>query len=411
MFDTISSAAGAVVDAVTSAAGALAEAPGSIYGGIRDISYGMPAEKAFVKRMVMSGMTDADALAQMVYALRYPETALRRLDPKDPADKDRIKEWNKLKKELVEPSIRRYKPITELTASQKEKRIRMATSQATKGGNADARSAMADDIKRMTGHGAEAWFGNHRSDATFLGRPIRASKGSSVGGVHQTMLDKLNKAEENLAKMSQFAGLSGIDLADAVGLVGLGGLRPPLPATGGKRPSLHCYGLAVDINAKGNPFVGLNGTAVPDLVARATRLMRGEPFKITRPPKTAGRDVMEQWVATHLASEDVITYLNMDKATLEFQIGEMLRMGTDVPAKMRKLSWWKARQKEDRALRGKKDFVGGRDPRKMGIMNLDEHLVKALTDAGLTWGGMFKGAKDLMHFDDRSLFRKKKAGS
>jgi hypothetical protein len=39
-------------------------------------------------------------------------------------------------------------------------------------------------------------------------------------------------------------------------------------------------------------------------------------------------------------------------------------------------------------------------------MNLDEDLVRALTEAGLTWGGMYKTAKDLMHFDDRSLFRR-----
>jgi len=67
----------------------------------------------------------------------------------------------------------------------------------------------------------------------------------------------------------------GIDLADAVGLQGLGGLRPPKHATGGERPSLHCYGLAVDINYSGNPFVGLHGAAVPKMIERATLLMRG----------------------------------------------------------------------------------------------------------------------------------------
>jgi len=31
--------------------------------------------------------------------------------------------------------------------------------------------------------------------------------------------------------------------------------------------------------------------------------------------------------------------------------------------------------------------------------------VDALDKAGLTWGGMYNHAKDLMHFDDRSRFR------
>src|SRR5690606_17428386 len=128
-----------------------------------------------------------------------------------------------------------------------------------------------------------------------------------------------------IAALPELAGRSGIELADAIGLHGLGGLRPPKAATGGERPSLHCYGLAVDINYSGNPFVGLNGRAVPDMIQRATMLMRGTAFAITAPPPE-GRGVMEQWLLTNNASEDVITYLNMDVPTLEFQIGEMVKL-------------------------------------------------------------------------------------
>ena len=34
-------------------------------------------------------------------------------------------------------------------------------------------------------------------------------------------------------------------------------------------------------------------------------------------------------------------------------------------------------------------------------MDLDQAVVLALTDAGLTWGGTYPGAKDIMHFDLR----------
>jgi len=101
----------------------------------------------------------------------------------------------------------------------------------------------------------------------------------------------------------------------------------------------------------------------------------------------------------------VITYLNMDRSTIEYMVGELVKSAGGLPSSMKETSWWIEKQKADRALKGQGDLVG-RDPRKIGIMDLDERLVQALTDAGLTWGGRYKRAKDLMHFDDRSLFRK-----
>ena len=36
-----------------------------------------------------------------------------------------------------------------------------------------------------------------------------------------------------------------------------------------------------------------------------------------------------------------------------------------------------------------------------GFLDLDERVVMALAGAGLTWGGTYKTAKDIMHFDLR----------
>jgi hypothetical protein len=36
-----------------------------------------------------------------------------------------------------------------------------------------------------------------------------------------------------------------------------------------------------------------------------------------------------------------------------------------------------------------------------GFVNVDEQLVYAMQDAGLTWGGDWKGSKDFMHFDSK----------
>jgi hypothetical protein len=130
--------------------------------------------------------------------------------------------------------------------------------------------------------------------------------------------------------------------------------------------------------------------------------MRGKEFPITKPPPEE-RGVMEQWLLTNDASEDVIAYLDLDAPGLERQVDEMLRLDPGTPRGMRSVDWWVTQQKKDRRLKGRGDLIG-RDPRKQGIMDLDRRLVQALTDAGLTWGGMYKRGKDLMHFDDRSLF-------
>jgi len=406
LWETVSDVASGIAEAAAGVGAGLGAAVTGTAGGISDISYGMPAERAFVKRLILSGITDPDTLAQAVYATRHPETALRRLDPKDPADKPLIKEWMRLKKELVEPSLARYKPRAEPTADQTERRIRLATGQAERGGEAGARQKLADDIRATAGMSVEAWFAKHVPNATFLGLPIRPSRGSSVGGVHQELADKLATAETSLRGEPDLAGLKGIDLADALGVVGIGGLRPPLVATGGKRPSLHSYGLAIDINATGNPFVGLNSTKVPKMIERATLLVRHEAFRITADPGEG--DIETQWQLIDAASDDVQLYLNADEPTLEFLVAELAAARPDLSATQRSLSFWKARQKDDRALKGKGDLKG-RDPRKRGIMDLDARLVLALSEAGLTWGGMFKAEKDLMHFDDRSKFRRKKS--
>jgi hypothetical protein len=419
LWDSISDLAGGITEIAADVVGGIADVAGGIgtgFGtaaigtaaGLRDIAFGMPAERALVKQLILSGITDADTLTQMVYATRHPETALRRLDPKDPADKPLIKEWMKLKKDLVEPSLRRYEPATEPSEAETKRRVRLAIGQAERGGAANARGLLAKDIRTTTKKSVEEWFTDHDPSARFLGLSIRPSSGSSVGGVHKDMKGKLDEAENILRGEPDLAGMEGIDIADALGVVGIGGLRPPKLATGGTRPSLHCYGLAIDINATGNPFVGLNSTAVPKMIERATLLIRHEAFRITAAP--GERDVETQWALTEAASDDVRMYLDADTPTLEFYVNELAAARPSLPAKQRSLSFWQANQKKDRALKGKGDLKG-RDPRKRGIMDLDLRLVRALTEAGLTWGGMFKTAKDLMHFDDRSVFRKKASAS
>lgn len=376
----------------------------AISGGLRDITLGLPVERALIKRLVMSGVTDPDALTTTVFSMRHPYTIGRTLTPKIKADKALIKEKAALKKTVILPAIERYRPAAALNADELARKIRRATTQATSGGQQRAREQMATDILKFTDDNETAWFANHVPNAHFLGVPIRPSSGSAVGGVHAELLAKLDTAAATLAAHPSLMGRQGIEIADAIGLHSIGGLRPPKAATGAERPSLHCYGLAVDINYPTNPFVGLNGAAVPKMIERATLLMHGEAFHIDRPPPE--KAVTAQWVQTQLASTDVVTYLNLDQAGLEAQIQAMLASNPSVKGVQRTVQWWTTQQKQDRALKGKGDLKG-RDPRKTGIMELDQRLVEALDQAGLRWGGMYNHDKDLMHFDDRSRFRRK----
>jgi hypothetical protein len=399
----VGSFADSVLGGLSAIAGATTRTASALSGGLRDLALGLPAEKALLKRMVMSGITDPDTLAGAVFAFRHPDSIGRTLNPKLKADKALLKERKIIRREVVLPAIERYRPETVLSAADLAKKVRRAGTQATSGGEATARTQMAADIKKITGADEAAWFAQHVPNARFLGVPITASLGSAVGGVHQDLLTKLDAAAATLAAHPSLQGRVGIEIADEIGMHSIGGLRPPKAATGAERPSLHCYGLAVDINYPTNPFVGLGGDAVPDMVARATLLMHGKAFQIDRPPPKDG-PVMAQWAATQLASTDVVAYLNLDEAGLEAQIQAMLAINPSVKAAERTLNWWTARQQEDRALKGKGELKG-RDPRATGIMELDPRLVDALDKAGLTWGGMYNHAKDLMHFDDRSRFR------
>ena len=392
-----------VLGGLSAIAGATTRAATALSGGLRDLALGLPAEKTLLKRLVMSGVTDPDTLAGAVFAFRHPDSIGRTLNPKLKADKALLKERKIIRREVVLPAIERYRPETVLSAADLAKKVRRAGTQATTGGEAMARTQMAADIRKITGADEAAWFAQHVPNARFLGVPITASLGSAVGGVHQELLTKLDAAAATLAAHPSLQGRAGIEIADEIGMHSIGGLRPPKAATGAERPSLHCYGLAVDINYPTNPFVGLGGDAVPNMVARATLLMHGKAFQIDRPPPKDG-PVMAQWAATQLASTDVVAYLNLDQAGLEAQIQAMLAINPSVKAAERTLSWWTARQQEDRALKGKGELKG-RDPRATGIMELDPRLVEALDKAGLTWGGMYNHAKDLMHFDDRSRFR------
>src|SRR5438132_4384154 len=169
----------------------------------------------------------------------------------------------------------------------------------------------------------------------------------------------------------------------------LNALRPPKAATGGDRPSMHCYGLAVDINYYGNPFVGLSGKGAPPaarMINHASQLISGKEFNVLQKAKSLKADAAgEMWDNLQGASADLKAYLNLKDDGSE--TGVPAGVAEDVAKQY--LGWhvarnggstslkeWRKALKADVADSRRGDFLaqGGydvkRDPKLVGIMDL-----------------------------------------
>ena len=201
------------------------------------------------------------------------------------------------------------------------------------------------------------WFADHVPYATFMGVEIAASQNSTTGGVHQTMLDLLAAAETQLvAQGMPRAGeaapenpadpeLAGFTIRD------ISGLRQPRPATDqADGVSLHCYGMAVDVNVSRNPFVRRSGAA---MVTRAVALMRGTEYILD---SATGHDTASNaWDNLHAGSENLKAYFRLDRAGVERQLRTHQRARD-----MGDVAWWLEQIRADREDEDRnRNWVGG----------------------------------------------------
>ena len=281
-----------------------------------------------------------------------------------------------------------------------------ALHQATHAGSENVRTAIAATLREID-KDLPTWFGEIITDATFLGVQIRASQKGKVHGVHRSLFDVLQRAERNL--LGSHPGHTAKELGRDLGVRSIGGLRPPSKATGGEAPSLHCFGLAIDINPGTNPFIGykkadkksprykeLLTNRSPRIIERAMRLLRGESFNVEIPLPTTS--VGAAWDLHHLASETLAEYLRL----ADDPGGEALRnlvARAQSRGDTESLSWWQNRIATDRKYIPNWDFPSHPNPQQLGYMDLRRELVVALVGAGLRWGGQYDRAKDIMHFE------------
>ncbi len=256
------------------------------------------------------------------------------------------------------------------------------------------RALSRKDVEQVidaSGQGPVAtWFGNIEK-GTFLGIGLR---------VHKALAERLTRAETALVTDTKINPdkKSAKDLGVALKMyASTSDLRQPAKAVGGNSLSMHTFGLAVDLNYKGNPYIGNAGAEAPDAIRRATSLVLGTGTNVTTSLGTA----QESYTALEAASDALETYFSFrDPANLA-ALTAAVTGHTSAEGEPTDLAGWQKQIEADyAALNGKGDFNKHKPPEE-GFIDLDESVVLALTGAGLKWGGTYGGAKDIMHFDLR----------
>jgi hypothetical protein len=161
---------------------------------------------------------------------------------------------------------------------------------------------------------------------------------------------------------------------------------------------MHTFGLAVDLNYTGNPFIGNANRLAPDVVLRATSLVLEHAIDVMT---ELGDDPKAAYAALSQASQALQTYLAYRESANLSELQDKVRVHKRLsgePADAPK--WLKQINKDANALGDAADFKDHKSPEE-GFLDLNEAVVLALTNAGLKWGGTYGTAKDLMHFDLR----------
>ena len=105
-----------------------------------------------------------------------------------------------------------------------------------------------ENLLILAGSDVEKWRAGFQS-YTFLGLQIANS-------VHQELATCLDNAQNYLRTRFQGSGLNDQEIREAIGLYRLVGSRPPTKAVNSQGISYHSFGLAIDVNVKGNPYLG-----------------------------------------------------------------------------------------------------------------------------------------------------------
>jgi hypothetical protein len=391
-------------------------------------------EATLLDGLVRNGFTDRTDLTNIIWWLRHPDRLGSRIEKGEEA---MAAEWLAIRRSKVDAALARAtaepdkqpggaatpkagptptpptpaapRPSAKPMSETERARLVEAAKEQGSGGSEALTAQMEAALPK--GMKLDEWFAGHVPDATFLGLRIRASGGSSPG-VHEKFLAQLQKAEAALR--AKFPGQDDDAIRAQLGVTDIAGLRPPKLATGGSMPSMHCFGMAVDINAATNPFVGnkkvskkvkdpaawaaIAANRAPRVIERAMLFVHGEHFDVET--KLAADNVEQAYDLHARASQALADYLKLVDAG-DAELAPLVAQA-QAAGDPHDLAWWRARIAKDKEVLPLGDLYRHSDPSQKGYMDLAKELVLALTqEGGLLWGGTYRTAKDMMHFDYR----------
>jgi len=245
------------------------------------------------------------------------------------------------------------------------------------------------------------WEGGYRA-ANFLG--IRISR-----GIHRELDDRLDLAADHLRTLHP--DTPDAEIANRIGLYSISGRRNPRNAVGGNSITNHAYGLAIDVNYRGNPFIG-RSAEVDEILNRVSQLILGREFHIRQQQTGTAEEIRANYAEVSQALQRYFRfYLDSDWAGLwELVNGDELEAMPD-PHNLEAYNVLRPQMDQieadynNDALRNDfatNDANNPRDP-AAGFIDLSQQLLEAMVGhAGLTWGGQYRRGKDMMHFDWRS---------
>jgi murein DD-endopeptidase MepM/ murein hydrolase activator NlpD len=214
---------------------------------------------------------------------------------------------------------------------------------------------------------------------TFLNLKIK-------GGIHVVLQRKLHEAERWLEAQPKYSGMSHSQIAKELGLnakTAFSGARIS-PA----KQAMHGFGLAVDIDVFGNPWIGA-GWVKHDPVFLKERYRMLSVLKIASGQNLQDKNIFEYLhsISVSAGTETMTAYSILKEKNDQFV--------HHLKSNPEELKYWT-----------KSQTFGKRNPLK-GFLNLHQDLVFALRQvAGLAWGAIDFGPKasgDIMHFDMRTL--------
>ncbi len=268
--------------------------------------------------------------------------------------------------------------ITEAPAIFLPEIIRMARERALK----DKKTALADKLDAAT------WF-KQFTRITFLGRPLKSGQ-----YLHLELAKLLKAIESEMVKKHGGDAKSVGDLLLHKSTEGIAGSRL---VSSTATFSMHMFGLAVDVNYLGNPFIQSkeDAKALNNVLKNAALLMNQPTLTYQKGYAKNKFDSVQQ-LDTVLE-----TYFSLlDQPT---EMARLVQVSTS--SEWRGLSPADAKAKIQKNLdnlagllaRGgkKKDYF-----KKHAILDFDKRFVVQMEELGLTWGGHYG---DMMHFDMRTI--------